>query len=159
MSRAAVIRTPAQATIIGVVGDVYRFVAIGADTGGRYATWEALVPPGGGPPAHVHTREEESFYVLEGEITFTVGSERVVARAGTFVNMPIGLPHAFKNESSQAARMLISVVPAGLEQMFFEFGTPLAADATAAPPASHAEIEKLLEIAPRYGIRILPPPA
>ena len=104
-----VIRQPAQGRTVAVIGDVYRFLATGEDTGGRYALWEAVVPPGGGPPPHVHRREEEGFYVLEGEITFTVNGERVVAPAGTFANMPVGTPHSFKNESDRPARMLISV--------------------------------------------------
>ena len=86
---------------IAVVGDVYRFLATGEDTNGKYALWEAIVPPGGGPPPHVHSREEEGFYILEGEITFQVGDERIVATAGMFANMPVGTPHSFKNESEQ----------------------------------------------------------
>lgn len=58
-----VIRKPTQGCTIAVVGDVYRFLATGEDTGGKYALWEALVGPGGGPPPHIHSREEEGFYV------------------------------------------------------------------------------------------------
>jgi quercetin dioxygenase-like cupin family protein len=152
-----VIRKPAEGRTVAVVGDVYRFLATGEDTGGKYALFEALVVPGGGPPPHVHSREEEGFYVLEGEITFTVNGERVVAAAGMFANMPVGTVHSFKNESARPARMLISVAPAGLEQMFFEFGVPLAEGATTAPPPTKEEIDKLLAIAPRYGIEIMPP--
>jgi quercetin dioxygenase-like cupin family protein len=151
------LRTPTEGRTIAVVGDVYRFLATGDDTNGRYATWEAVVPPGGGPPPHVHSREEESFYVLEGEITLTVNSERIVATAGMFANMPVGVPHSFKNDSDKPAKMLISVAPAGLEQMFFEFGVPVEQGATTAPPPTKAEIEKLLEVAPRYGIEIILP--
>ena len=138
---------------------MYRFLATGDDTNGKYALWEAVVPPGGGPPPHVHSREEEGFYVLEGEITLQVGDQRLVATAGMFVNMPVGTPHSFKNESSRPAKMLISVAPAGLEKMFFEFGVPLAEGSTTAPPPTKEEIEKLLAVAPRYGIEIkLPSP-
>jgi mannose-6-phosphate isomerase-like protein (cupin superfamily) len=68
-------RTVAQARAVAVVGDVYRFLATSEDTDGKYALWEAVVPPGGGPPPHVRSRKEESFCVLEGEITFTVSGE------------------------------------------------------------------------------------
>ena len=145
---------PAEGRTVAVVGDVYRFLAVGEDTNGRYALWEAVVPPGGGPPPHVHSREEEGFYVLEGEITFQIGDERLLARAGTFANMPVGTPHSFKNESDRPAKMLISVAPAGLERMFFEVGQPLAEGATIAGPPTKEEIEKLLAVARRYGIEI-----
>jgi uncharacterized cupin superfamily protein len=95
--------------------------------------------------------------VLEGEMTFQLGEERFVAGEGTFLNMPVGSLHCFKNESDKTARMLISVAPAGLEQMFFEVGQPLADNATTAPPPSQADIEKLLEAAPRYGVEIKVP--
>lgn len=68
---------PPQGRTIAVVGDVYRFLATGEETNGKYALFEALVGPGGGPPPHVHSREEEGFYVLEGEITFQVGDKRL----------------------------------------------------------------------------------
>jgi uncharacterized cupin superfamily protein len=148
------LRTLTEGRTIAVVGDVYRFLATGEDTNGKYALWEAIVPPGGGPPPHVHSREEEGFYVLEGEITIRVGEERIVAKAGMFANMPVRTPHSFKNESNKPARMLISVAPAGLEKMFFEFGVPVAQGATTAPPPAKEEIEKLLAVAPRYGIEI-----
>jgi quercetin dioxygenase-like cupin family protein len=153
----AVLKRPGEGRTIAVVGDVYRFLAVGEDTGGRYALWEALVPPGGGPPPHVHSREEEGFYVLEGEITFRVGERRIVADAGTFANMPVGSMHTFKNETDRPARMLISVAPSGLEEMFFEVGQPVPEGAQTAPPPSKEEIEQLLSVAPRYGIEIRVP--
>src|SRR5271170_1624767 len=152
------IRKPTEGRTVAVVGDVYRFMATSEDTNGKYAMWEAIVPPGGGPPPHVHSREEEGFYILEGEITFHVGEKRLVASAGMFANMPVGTPHSFKNESSIPAKMLISVAPAGLEQMFFEFGVPLPEGSTTVLPPTKEEIEKLLAIAPKYGIEIKLPP-
>lgn len=154
MSNRPTIIVPPKGRTIAVVGDIYRFLATGEETNGKYALWEAVVPPDGGPPPHVHSREEEGFYILEGEIAFTVNGEKIAAKAGTFANMPVGTPHSFKNESGQTARMLISVAPAGLEQMFFEVGVPLAEGATTALPPTNEEIEKLLAVAPRYGVEI-----
>ncbi len=71
--------------------------------------------------------------------------------------MPVGVQHCFKNESQSAAKMLISVAPAGLEQMFFDVGVPLPEGATDAAPPTVEEIEKLLAAAPGYGIVIQPP--
>jgi quercetin dioxygenase-like cupin family protein len=153
-----IIRRPGEGRTVAVVGDVYRFLAIGEETDGRYALWEAIVPPGGGPPPHVHSREGEGFVVLEGEITFTVNGERVVAGPGTFAHMPPGTPHAFKNESDRPARMLISLAPAGLERMMFEVGRQLPVGAVTADPPTPDEIALLLRTAPQYGVEILPPP-
>jgi mannose-6-phosphate isomerase-like protein (cupin superfamily) len=149
----AIIKQSGEGRTMAIVGDVYRFLAVGEDTNGKYALWEAVVPPGGGPPPHVHSREEEGFYILEGEITLFIGDQRLIASAGMFANMPVGTPHSFKNEGGKPAKMLISVAPAGLEQMFFEVGVPVPPGATATPPTKE-EIEKLLAAAPRYGIEI-----
>ena len=154
MPRQPSLRSPREGRTIAVVGDVYRFLATGDDTDGKYAMWEAIVPPGGGPPPHVHSREEEGFFILEGEIAVQIGDQRVLATAGMFANMPVGTPHSFKNESSRPARLLISVAPAGLEKMFFEVGVPVAQGATSASPTTKAEIERMMEIAFRYGIEI-----
>lgn len=151
------LRTRTEGRTIAVVGDVYRFLATGQDTDGKYAQFEAIVPPSGGPPPHRHSKEEEGFYILEGEVTFTIGDQKVVATPGMFANMPIGVPHAFKNESNAPAKMIITVAPAGLEEMFFEFGVPLAEGATTALPPTKAEIDKLLTLAPKYGIELLIP--
>src|SRR3954454_2610781 len=103
MADHSTLRKPAEGRTVAVVGDVYRFLATGEDTNGKYALWEAIVPPGGGPPPHTHSREEEGFYVLEGEITFQVGDQRLVASAGTFANLPVGTRHSFKNGADRPA--------------------------------------------------------
>src|SRR6266705_5968133 len=108
MTHPPTLRKPAEGHTIAVVGDVYRFLATGNDTNGKYAILEAIVPPSGGPPPHVHSREEEGFYVLEGEVTFVIDGETLVGPAGMFANLPVGVPHSFKNASSRPAKMLIS---------------------------------------------------
>lgn len=157
MNHPSTLRKPTEGRTIAVVGDVYRFLATGEETDGKYAMWEAIVPPDGGPPPHIHLREEESFYILEGEITLQVGDEKIVATAGTFANMPTGSLHSFKNATDKTARMILSVAPAGLEKMFFEVGVPLDEGSTEAPPPTKQEIEKLLAVAPNYGIEIRVP--
>jgi len=156
MTHPLTLRNPDEGRTIAVVGDIYRFLATGEETDGKYAMWEAIVPPGGGPPPHIHSREEESFYVLDGEITLTVEGEQIVASAGTFANLPVGSLHSFKNSTDKSARMIISVAPAGLEKLFFEVGQSVKLGETP-PPPSKAEIEKLLAVAPRYGVEIRAP--
>lgn len=151
MQREPKFTSPSEGRVICIVGDVYRFLATGEETDNRFAQWEATVPPGGGPPPHVHQREEEAFYVLEGEITFRLGDQKIVAGPGMFASIPPGKLHSFKNETNKPVRMLIQVVPAGLENMFFEVGQPLNADGTV--PATPAdEIPRMLAAAERYGI-------
>ena len=140
------------------VGDVYRMLATGEQTGGVYVLCEARVLPGGGPPPHIHHRDDESFFVLEGEITFTLGAKRVVAKAGTFIQGPRGIPHAFKNESRAPARMLIHLTPPGFENFMAEIAQPVPSFESPPAPVTPADIQKLLAVAPKHGIEILPPP-
>lgn len=135
-----------------VVGDLYTFLAAGEDTGGAYALIHASVPPQGGPPPHVHRREDETFYVLDGELTFQVDGRTIPATAGTFVTLPRGSLHAFKNTGTTTARMLITVNPSGLEQYFAEVGHERREDSV-----TPAAIEQLLAAAPKYGLEIPAP--
>jgi quercetin dioxygenase-like cupin family protein len=153
-----VTRDASEGRTIGIVGDIYRFLATGEETDGRYAMIEATVLPGGGPPPHIHRREDETFYVVEGEITMQIGDERRVAKSGTFVHMPIGNLHSFTNNTDTPVKLLISFVPAGLEKMFVEVGKELR-DGEMPDEVSPQEMEKILDAADRYGIEYkLPSP-
>jgi quercetin dioxygenase-like cupin family protein len=101
-------------------GDHYTFLVTGEQSGGAYFAMEALVPAGGGPPPHIHTREDETFYLLEGQLEFLLGDETVVAGAGDFVNVPRGTVHRFQNTGAQTARVLLTFTPAGIEHWFEE---------------------------------------
>lgn len=116
--KAKVVHASDEQTIWRGAGDEYRVLATGEDTAGDYFVMEATVPPGGGPPPHIQTREEEAFYILEGEVIFWADGERIVAKVGTYLNIPRGAPHSFRNESKSNARMLIYFAPAGIELMF-----------------------------------------
>lgn len=133
------------------------FKATGEDTGGKYALTDSVVPPRGGPPPHIQHREDESFWVLEGELEFLVGEGTIRAGAGSFVHVPRGTLHTYENVGTGPARFLTLMVPAGLEKFFEEVGKP-GTDVSSPPPVDDAEIEKLLAAAPRYGVEIPPPP-
>lgn len=159
MLRQPFIRRANEGRAVLLAGDVNRFMATGEDTNGAYAQWEVLVPPGGGPPPHVHSREEECIYVLDGEVILRIGDSRTVAQAGTFVGLPVGVPHAFKNESDHLARLLFTVAPAGLEEFFFEAGIEIASDGDNATSPVADDLDRLHAAAIKYGIKFVPPHA
>jgi quercetin dioxygenase-like cupin family protein len=140
------------------VGDLYTIKASGADTNGAFALIEAIVPPGSGPPPHVHRREDEAFYVLEGTLRFHADGHTFDAGPGGWITLAKGSPHRFENVSSAPARMLILVTPAGLDAFFVEVGRPAVTRSPEEGRPTPEDIARLLEAAPRYGLEILPPP-
>ena len=126
----------------------------GEDTNGAYAVLESITPPDGGPPLHVHTREDECFYILEGEYEFQVGEQTLRASAGSFLFGPRGTPHRFRNVGSAVARHLVIAQPAGIENFFSEI-SDLTAEAEGGPP----DLTRVHELAARYGIELLGAPA
>ena len=138
-------------------GGVYHFLATGAETGGAYFTFEAIEGPGAGPPPHIHRLEQESFYIVDGRCTFYVGDQVIPATAGDFVTVPRDVVHYFRNESEDLLRMVITLVPAGMEHFFAEVLDPVD-DPTAAPPSlSPQMVERMLAAAPKHGLEILAP--
>jgi quercetin dioxygenase-like cupin family protein len=142
-----------------VVGDRYTIKASGADTGGAFALIEALVPPQNGPPPHIHHREDEAFYVLEGELEFQVDGRRFSAGPGSWVTLARGSLHSFRNVGTTPARILIVVTPAGLENYFLEVGREPGEDAGTVVVPTPEDIEQLVATAPKYGIEIKLPHA
>jgi quercetin dioxygenase-like cupin family protein len=132
-----------------VMGARLDIVVDGEQTGGAYAIAEDRSEPGFGPPPHVHEREDEAFYVIEGEYVFGGEGWELRAGPGTFVHAPKGELHWWRNAGNGPGRHLEIFVPAGLEQMFLEIGTPITADNPEPPPA---DPRALLAAAPRYGV-------
>ena len=143
--------------VYSVVGDRYTFLLTGAQTDGAYFVFEAFVPPGSGPPPHVHHREDEAFYVIDGEFEFTVAGATIRVGAGGSVFGRRDVPHHFKNVGSTPGRMLITLTPAGLENFFTEIGTPLQSRQDAPVPPSPEHIAKLMQTAPKYGLELVAP--
>jgi quercetin dioxygenase-like cupin family protein len=116
----------AEGALLGIAGGNYRIVISGEQTNGHYAVIEMTVPPKGGPPPHAHPDTQEMFYVLEGEVEFkTEAGKQIVTKDG-FVNIPLGgAIHCFKNNTEHFARLLCTVVPAGLDNLFREIGVPV----------------------------------
>jgi quercetin dioxygenase-like cupin family protein len=141
--------TQSERRPLWVMGAVLEIVIDGDQTGGAYAVAEDRSSPGFGPPPHVHTHEDEGFYVIEGEYLFGSEDGEVRAGPGTFVHAPRGHLHWWKNAGDGPGRHLELFVPAGLERMFEEIGEPVT-DPDAPPPPP--DPKRLLEAAPRYGV-------
>ena len=128
-------------------------------TGGAYSLFEVTTEPGAGPPPHVNHREDESFYVLEGEYEFLSGTETIRAGAGSLLYVPKGTLHSHENVGDGAGRMLVSQTPGGLyERLFEELGKETNGD-DAEPPVfeDRPGARKIVTVAARYGIEIPPP--
>ncbi len=150
---------PGEGKIITDAGDFYIFKAITEDSGGAYTFLEAIVPPGGGSIPHIHHREDEGFYILEGYVTFYANDASFKMGPGSFVNIPKDTVHYFKNLDNVTAKMLLLYAPAGFERVFFEAGTEVK-DLTAPPqPVTEAAARKFLEVAAKYGTEVVLEPA
>jgi quercetin dioxygenase-like cupin family protein len=131
--------------------------ATGKQTGGRYTLVEVLEPEGEEAPLHVHHNEDEAFWVLEGELTFEVGEEKIKARPGSFLFGPKDIPHRYTVESGPA-RLLFVLSPPGFEDFIYATSEP-AKELTLPPqpegPPSETEMEQLGALARQYGCELL----
>lgn len=124
-------------------------------TGGAFALLEGYVPPRTqGAPLHMHTREDETFYILEGALKFRVGNRTITATAGNTVFLPRGIPHTFCNPFDMPARMLGIITPGGFER-FFEDQMELM---KSVPEGGRPDPAAFGAIAHKYGGELLGPP-
>jgi quercetin dioxygenase-like cupin family protein len=135
---------PGQGERIAFMGQVSFVRARGDQTGGALSLSETRTPAGSGPPPHVHEREDEMFFVLDGEFSVTIGDETSTAGPGTFVFAPRGIPHAYV--ANVPSRHLTIVSPPGFERFLADAGEA----AIAGPQA-------LAAVAARYGVTLLDP--
>ena len=149
---------PSQGSSYWVLGDLYTLKATGEQTGQAYALVEILVQPNNGTPPHIHSREDEAFYIQEGEVEFQLETQTTVATAGTFLHSPKGQLHRYTNIGSKPAKMLCWVIPAGLEKFFAQVGVPVSNNTIQPPKVTPADIEKVMATASKYGLEIIPPP-
>lgn len=136
---------PGEGPCLGYGGQVMNVKLSSAESGGELTVIEDLIPPKSGPPLHVHGRENETYYVLEGEFEFTCGDDVVRGGTGTFVHAPRGIPHRYYNVADTPGRLLFSFTPAGIEG-FFRALTQQKDDLSPALIAA---------VAMRYGIKVL----
>jgi quercetin dioxygenase-like cupin family protein len=122
----------------------------GRDTGGVLSVVESIDLPGGGPPPHIHHREDETFQVLEGDFEFSVGDKKIIAKQGATIFAPRGIAHTYRYLGQQPGRLMCVITPAGFEGFFEEVG--------ALNPQQQSDIPRVMAIAKKFGLEILPPP-
>lgn len=123
----------------------------GSETNGTLAVVESHDAPGGGPPPHIHHREDETFQILEGEYEFMIAGRTLPAKAGDTLFAPRGIPHTYRCVGQSWGKLSVVLTPAGFENFFVEIG--------ALTPAEQQDIPRVIEIAKKFGLEFLPPPA
>src|SRR5260370_42569488 len=137
---------------ISVLGDLHRFKV----TGEALSVTELTAFPQNGPPPHIHQREDESLWVLDGEFSVLLGERTLTAGQGAFVHIPKGTLHTYKNTGRTPGRMIVLLEPGGFERLWEELGEP-ATQLTTPPPVDAGVIERLISLAPRYQLPLPPP--
>jgi quercetin dioxygenase-like cupin family protein len=151
---------PGEGRSLWVLGELVTFKTTSEQTGGAYSLFEVTTQPGVGPPPHVQHREDESFYVLEGDYEFLVEGRTIRAGAGSLIYVPRGALHAHKNVGKTTGRMLVSQTPGGLHERFFaEIGEPAMNGSRPSVSVGPQDMRRIIAIAVKYGIEIPPPPS
>jgi quercetin dioxygenase-like cupin family protein len=141
-----------------VFGELVMCKITSYQTGGAYSLFEVVTQSGSGPTAHVHHREDEAFYVLEGEYEFLAEGRTIQAGAGSVIYVPKGNLHAHNTVGEGIGRMLVSQTPGGLYERFFEeIGEETKDRATVPVSENPPDMERIARVAAEYGIEIPPP--
>lgn len=135
-----------EGDVLNVIGDIQTHVLVGSDTDNQIVEWVDNVVPGTGIPPHVHTKEDEIFRVITGEIELMVGDTKTVLKSGDTAFAPKGIPHAWTVVGTEKAKMITTAFPAGIELMFQEL---------AALPEGPPDFAQVAEICGRHGIEFL----
>jgi mannose-6-phosphate isomerase-like protein (cupin superfamily) len=138
-----------------VLGDLVTYKISSHKTGRAYSLFEVATQPGTGPPPHIHHREDESFYVLEGDYEFLVEGRTLRVGAASLLYVPKGTLHSHKNVGEGVGRMLVSQTPGGLYEHFFEeVGKPVDGDVGPLAFEEQPDVGRIVEVAAEHGIEI-----
>jgi quercetin dioxygenase-like cupin family protein len=138
-------------------GALAEIKATAADTGGQMTIVEVTEHPGAEAPLHVHHRDDEAFWVLEGDVTFEVGDATIEASAGDYVFGPRDIPHRF-TVGDRGCRMLFILVPGGIEDVIRATSEPAQSRTLPPPPEEQPtpeEIDGLKAILKEHGYELL----
>jgi quercetin dioxygenase-like cupin family protein len=148
---------PSAENTRAIPGAVFNFLAMGNETSGRHALIKISVHRGAEPPAHTHTREDESYFVLDGSVRYTIGEDEITVNTGDYVYLPKDVPHSFKIISDKA-ELLMWISPAGLDQWFWDNSAP-APDGRPLPiqqgPPPQELVEHFVTSLRSYGVEMI----
>jgi quercetin dioxygenase-like cupin family protein len=155
-----VVRQPAEGPATWAMGSLFERLVSGEETGGAFSASLMTQPPGTATPLHVHTREAEAFYVLDGTLIYQAGQELHHLTAGSFIYLPRAVPHAFRVTGSAPVRFLGLVSPGGLMDLYDEVGIPARERRLPGPDGTpfEEEVVRWMDVAPRYGLQVVGPP-
>jgi len=122
------------------------------DTGGSFSLIHGFEIKGLEPPPHLHTKEDESFYLLDGEINYTVGNEVFNAKKGDWMFLPRNIQHSFQVQTEQA-EVLVHLSPGGFENFFIEMSEPAGELVIPPRPQGPPDVRRIVETASKYGIK------
>jgi mannose-6-phosphate isomerase-like protein (cupin superfamily) len=152
----AVVMGAGEGRAIWFLGNLMVLKATAASTGGAYGLLESWVPAGASPPLHIHHREDESFWLLEGSMTVRCGDEIFSAGPGSYVFLPRDVPHTFRVDGTAPAHMLTMLTPGGGESFFVEGGRK--AESATLPPPARPDLAQLERVAHEFGSEFVGPP-
>jgi mannose-6-phosphate isomerase-like protein (cupin superfamily) len=136
---------------------LFEFLIPSEATGGALSVFVATLPEAFSPPRHIHTREDEVFVVLEGDVSFDLDGRRLLAGPGTSVFMPRGVPHTFRIEG-ESARLLGVIAPGDFEQLFRNLSVPAGERKLPAPGTVPFDISAVIAEQTRLGTQVVGPP-
>jgi quercetin dioxygenase-like cupin family protein len=153
MSPSSFISSNKTNRILWLLGETVTLKVTSEETGGKYSVCEIKVPPQSGPPPHYHTNLEEGFHILGGKFSFQNNGNVVDVYTGSFVHVPRGIVHTYKNTGNDVGKLLVIGIPAGLESFFDELGVPVVDERNFTPPPSNPyDIDKIVDISKKHGI-------
>lgn len=142
---------------ISVLGEILEFKVTGAETGNSLCVVELTSFPQNGPPPHIHRREDESFYVIDGKFSFLLDNRTIEANPGSFCRVPKGTLHTYQNIGTKPGKALVILTPAGFEKFWAEIADPVVNLAGPSGPPRPETITRLMSLAPKYGLEIKGP--
>jgi quercetin dioxygenase-like cupin family protein len=142
------------------MGSLFEHLLTSGESAGALGVSLVTMPPGVGTPLHRHTNESEAFFVIDGTLTYRAGGDTHRLEPGSFIFLPLGVPHAFRITGAKPARFLALTSPGGLMDLYDEVGIPAAERRIPGPDGlpMDAEIARWSAVGPRYGLQVVGPP-